>query len=161
MDLSNLVAVSGLSGIFKMASNRKNGLILENIDTAKKKFYSSRKHQFTPLESISIYTYEDTAELTDVFKTMRAQQETNPPVSHKSGHLELRGYFEKILPNFDREKVFISDIKRLIKWFNFLIERNLLEDKPAEEVTEAEEVVEDAEIVESTEETPAAATTEE
>ena len=144
MDLSNLVAVSGLSGIFKMASNRKNGLILENIDTSKKKFYSSRKHQFTPLESISIYTYDDTAELTDVFKTMREQQESNPPVSHKAGHLELRGYFEKILPNFDREKVFISDIKRLIKWFNFLMERNLLEDKPEEEVVEGAENTEGA-----------------
>lgn len=144
MDLSNLVAVSGLSGIFKMASNRKNGLILENIDTQKKKFYSSRKHQFTPLESISIYTYDDTAELTDVFRTMRDQMETNPPVPHKSGHLELRGYFETILPNFDREKVFISDIKRLIKWFNFLMERNLLEDKE-EESTDTEETTETTE----------------
>ena len=151
MDLSNLVAVSGMSGILKMASNRKNGLILENIDTGKKKFFSSRKHQFTPLESISIYTYDDTAELTDVFKTMREQQESNPPVSHKSGHEELRGYFEKILPSFDREKVFISDIKRLIKWFNFLMERNLLDDKPEEEVTE-----EGTENAETTEETPAA-----
>ncbi len=142
MDLSNLVAVSGLSGIFKMAKNRKNGLILENIDTEKKKFYSSRKHQFTPLESISIYTYGDTVELHEVFAKMRDQFETNPPVAHKSDNDTLRDYFETILPSFDREKVFISDIKRLIKWFNFLMERNLLEDKPEEENAEAEETAE-------------------
>ena len=138
MDLSNLVAVSGLSGIFKMASNRKNGLILENIDTGKKKFYSSRKHQFTPLESISIYTYGETVELTDVFGSMRDQVEENPPVSHKSDNEVLRTYFESVLPDFDREKVYVSDIKRIIKWFNFLIERDLLEDKP-EEVSNEEE----------------------
>lgn len=143
MDLSNLVAVSGLSGIYKMAKNRKNGLILENIDTEKKKFYSSRKHQFTPLESISIYTYGDTVELNEVLAKMRDQHETNPPVPHKSENDTLREYFESILPGFDREKVFISDIKRLIKWFNFLMERNLLEDKPEEENTETEEATEE------------------
>ena len=151
MDLSNLVAVSGLSGIYKMAKNRKNGLILENIDTEKKKFYSSRKHQFTPLESISIYTYGDTVELHEVFATMRDQVETNPPVPHKSDNDTLREYFETILPSFDREKVFVSDIKRLIKWFNFLMERNLLEDKPEEENAETEETTEETE--ETSEET--------
>ncbi len=135
MDLDKLVAVSGLSGIFKMAVNRKNGLILQNIDTGKKNFYSSRKHQFTPLESISIYTFDDGIELGLVFKAMKEQIDENPPVSHKSSKEELRGYFEKILPTYDRGQVYDSDIKRLIKWFNFLNERDLLKEK-VEEIEE-------------------------
>lgn len=128
MDLSNLVAVSGVSGIQKMAVNRKNGLILENIDTQKRSFYSSRKFQFTPLESISIYTLEGTEELATVLRSMRDKVETTPPVAPKSDNDTLRAYFGEILPEFDRDRVFVSDIKRLIKWFNFLQERNLLED---------------------------------
>lgn len=137
IDLNNLVAVGGLSGIFKMAANRKNGLILENIDTKKKNFFSSRKYQFTPLESISIYTIGDAVELSEVFKTMQTQEDENPPVSHKAANEELRTYFESILPTYDREKVYDSDIKRLIKWYNFLKSRDLLKEK-TEEATDAE-----------------------
>ncbi len=144
MNLEKLVAVSGISGIYKMVANRKNGLVLENIDTQKKNFYTSRRHQFTPLESISIYTYgEETVELKEVFQQIKEQQEENPIVSHKADAEDLRGYFEKILPNYDREKVYISDIKRLIKWYNFLEERGLLEateEEKGEEITENTEV---------------------
>ena len=148
MDLSNLVAVSGYSGLFKMAKNRSNGLILENFDSGKKKFYSSRKHQFTPLESITIYTYDEGAELTKVFQIMKEQAEENPPIAIKSTTEELREYFSKILPDHDEEKVYTSDIKKIIKWYNFLLERGLLEETEEEETQEGE----DAEEIENSEE---------
>ncbi|MGB0864406.1 MAG: DUF5606 domain-containing protein [Saprospiraceae bacterium] len=151
MDLSNLVAVSGLSGLYKMAGNRKNGLVLENIDTGKKNFYASRKHQFTPLESISIYTTDEGVELSEVFNIMKEQFDTNPPISPKSDSFELRAYFAEVLPKHDEDKVYISDIKKLIKWYGFLAERDMLVEK---EVTEEEneedtatDAVEDAEVV--------------
>ena len=82
MNLEKLVAISGRSGIFKMAANRQNGLIVQDLDNGKKFFAPSRKHQFTPLESISIYTndQESTAELKHVFNSMLEQLESNPPV---------------------------------------------------------------------------------
>jgi uncharacterized protein YcaQ len=153
MNLDKLVAVSGMSGIYKMVANRKNGLVLENIDTNKRNFYTTRKYQFTPLESISIYTYgEETVELKDVFQKMKDTREEIPIVAPKSSPEVLREYFEQILENYDREKVYISDIKRLIKWFNFLDARDLLE--AVEEENEEVEAVEGEENTENSNEEP-------
>lgn len=127
MNLKDLVSVSGMSGIFRMAANRNNGLIIEDLNTGKRKFASARKHQFTPLESISIYTNnDDSAELKNVFRTMLEQFESNPPVAASAKSDEIRDYFTKVLPEHDRDRVHNSDIKRLIKWFNFLNEKGLL-----------------------------------
>jgi len=136
MKFEEMVAISGMSGVFKLVANRPNGLIVEDIDTGKKKLAPSRKHQFTPLASIGIYTgFDDTTELAVVFRTMRDQLESNPPVSTSSSSVELATYFEKVLPDYDRDKVFSSDIKKLIKWFTYLNERNLI---PEEEEKEKE-----------------------
>ncbi len=137
MKLDDFVAVSGMSGIFRLAANRSNGLIVENLDTKKKLFVSARKHQFTPLASIGIYTDTDTAELKKVFGTMLEQLAENPPPPVNSAADELSGYFSKILPDFDRDRVHLSDIKKVIKWFNFLKERNLL--KADEELPDSKE----------------------
>jgi hypothetical protein len=138
MNLEKLVAISGRSGLFRMASNRSNGLIVEDFDNGKRFFVSARLHQFTPLASISIYTEteEDTVELKEVFKRMLKDLETNPPLDIKSEGNELRAYFEKIMPEHDRDRVLISDIKKLIKWFSFLQERNLLNFDETEQATE-------------------------
>lgn len=141
MNLEKLVAISGRSGIFKMAANRQNGLIVQDLDNGKKFFAPSRKHQFTPLESISIYTndQESTAELKHVFNSMLEQLESNPPVAVKSNSNEIKHYFTQILPDFDQDKVLVSDIKKLIKWFNFLNERQLLKPLVESAVLEEEE----------------------
>ena len=145
MNLEKLVAVSGRPGIYRMAANRPNGLIIEDLDTGKKFFAPSRKHQFTPLESISIYTdsEDSTAELKTVFINMLEQIENNPPVSTKASSADIKAYFGEILPDFDRDKVLVSDIKKLVKWFNYLNERNLLALPTEEELAaEAEAVAE-------------------
>jgi hypothetical protein len=86
-----------------------------------------RKHQFTPLGSVAIYTYGDAEAIADVFKTMSAQNAENPIPDTNIPAPALFDYFEKILPDFDRDRVFISDIKKVIKWYNFLDERNILD----------------------------------
>ena len=133
MNLEPYVAVSGAPGVFKLKTPRSNGLVAEEIDTGKVKFFSTRKHQFTPLGTVAIYTLEDSTELKIVFKTMMEQMTDNPPVSVKSPNHEIFEYFEKILPDFDEDRVYISDIKKVIKWFNFLNDRNLLEASDEEE----------------------------
>ena len=134
MNLDKIVSVSGLSGLFKMAANRNNGLIIEDLDTGKRRFASIRKHQFTPLESIAIYTDDgDSIEIKQVFRNMLDQLEDNPPINAKAKPEELHDYFADILPNYDRDKVMTGDIKKLIKWFNFLHERALLSEKSDEE----------------------------
>ena len=139
MNLENLVAVSGLPGIFKMAANRNNGLIIEDLDTGKKRFASVRKHQFTPLESIAIYTDDgDSTEITNVFRNMLDQYDDNPPIDAKSSQNELFEYFADVLPNYDKDRVHAGDVKKLIKWFKFLHERNLLVDTQTPESSEEE-----------------------
>lgn len=127
MNLEKLVAVSGMSGIFRMAANRKNGLIIEDLETGKKRFASVRKHQFTPLESIAIFTDDgDSTELKLVFQSMLEKMEEFPPVSPNSSSDELHQYFAEILPNYDRDKVFTGDIKKIIKWFTYLNKNQLV-----------------------------------
>jgi len=126
MNLEEYVAVSGMPGVFKMVANRNNGLIVADLDSGKRKFAAARKHQFTPLASIGIYAGEDTEELKVVFRSMLEKYETTPPVSTNSSGEEMYEYFGKILPDFDRDRVYASDIKKVIKWFNYLNERNLL-----------------------------------
>ncbi len=134
MNLDNLIAVSGLAGLYRMASNRSNGLIIEDLETGKRRFASSRKHQFTPLGSIAIFTADgESVELVNVFQRMRDQFDDRPPVSPGSKTEELFDYFSDILPDYDPEKVFPGDVKKVIKWFNSLRSNGLLEDSSEEE----------------------------
>lgn len=139
MNLEKLVAISGKSGLFSMVSNRSNGLIVEDLDDNKRFFVSARTHQFTPLASISIYTEdeEETVELKEVFKKMKTGLDTYPLVDMKADSSAFRTYFENIMPEHDRDRVLISDIKKLTKWFSFLHERNLISEEEDTETTES------------------------
>jgi hypothetical protein len=126
MNLDKYIAVSGLPGLYELVNSRTNGLLVSDIDNKKTRFISMRKHQFTPLATVAIYTYEDATELKVIFKSMLEQFETNPPVNIKESSEAIREYFGSILPDFDEDRVQVSDIKKVIKWFNFLNERNLI-----------------------------------
>ncbi len=136
MNIEQLVAVSGMQGIFKVVGNRSNGLIIEDLENGKRRFAPSRSHQFSPLESISIYTYDDSVPLKDVFQSMKDQFETLPPVDHNASNQELNEYFRNILEEYDEDRVKISDIKKVIKWFGFLKNLGFID---AEETTAVEE----------------------
>ena len=140
MNLEKLVAVSGMSGVYRIAANRNNGLIVEDMLTGKKKFASSRRHQFSPLESIAIYTDDgDSVELKTVFQKIIEQLDDNPPVSVNSRPEDLHEYFADVLPDYDRDKVRTGDIKKVLKWFDFLHNNDLLnEDEDAEQSDEEE-----------------------
>lgn len=143
MSLKKFVVISELSGVHKMIGNRSNGLIVENFDSGKRRFVSSRKHQFTPLDSISIYTNDgNTVPLKEVFQSMKEKLESIPLPSNKLTSKEAFDYMEAILPNYDKDQVYFSDVKKLVKWFAYLNERDLL-DFTEEEEEEASEVAEE------------------
>ncbi|MFK7948705.1 MAG: hypothetical protein AB8G11_14025 [Saprospiraceae bacterium] len=139
MDMEKLVAVSSVSSVMKLVSTKKNGLFLEDFDTKKIRFYSSRKYNFTPLESISIYVEadDDTIPLGEVLGKMKEQSNDNPPADVKASSNDLKAYFEAVLPSYNREQVYVSDIKKIIKWFNYLNERDLLVEKVETEEADA------------------------
>ncbi|MEL6969525.1 MAG: DUF5606 domain-containing protein [Bacteroidota bacterium] len=134
MNLEDLIAVSGLPGLYRMAANRSNGLIVENLETGKRRFVSARKHQFTPLGSIAIFTDDgDSVELANVFRNMRDQYDDRPPVATNAKNDELFDYFADVLPNYDPDRVYPGDVKKVIKWFNSLKENGLLAETEEEE----------------------------
>lgn len=147
MNLKEVLSISGMPGLYKMVTNRDNGLIVTAIGDDKKKFVSSRQHMFTPLENITIYTEEDSEELVDVLKLMKEKSNELPLVSPNSSSKDLRDYFTKVLPTHDQEKVYTSDIKKLLKWYEALDKEGLLvfetkkeDKKPAKKSTKKEKV---------------------
>ena len=137
--LNDLMAISGLPGLYKMVANRPNGLIVEELDSAKKRFCSVRKHQFTPLGSVSIYTLMDTVPLKDVFLNMRKNIVEHPLPAKKADNDELMNFFSIVVKDYDPERVYPSDIKKIIRWYQFMDEKGILdealdsEDKSEEE----------------------------
>lgn len=126
MKLKDLVAISGMPGLFRIVTNRSNGLVVEDIDTGKTRFFSVRKHQFTPLETVAIYTETDSIELVKVFRAMREETKTTAIPSTSTPTPALFDYFNHVLPEYDRDRVLVSDVKKIIKWFNYLESRNIL-----------------------------------
>ncbi len=133
MNLEKIIAVSGLPGLYNIVSSRNNGLLVANMDDGKTKFCSVRKHQFTPLETVAIYTQMDTAPLKDVFESMLANAKSLAIPSTKESSGVISDYFVQILPDYDPDRVQISDIKKIIKWYNFLDVRGVFNASDEEE----------------------------
>jgi hypothetical protein len=127
MKLSEIIAVTGLPGLYKVVTERKGGLIVEHLGDGKRRFAPHRKHQFAPLESMAMYTDDGEAEpLGKLFQRMDDQAEDNPaPAANASKEVTFE-YLADVLPNYDEEQVHASDVKRLLKWYHFVKEHDLL-----------------------------------
>jgi len=132
MRFRDITSITGIGGLFKMETQKPSGLIVTSLTEGWTKFVSNREHLFSPLENIAIYTSEDTVELLDVMLLAYAQKESNPPVDAKADTETLSAWFAKILPEYDREKVHISDIRKFIKWFEILDKQGILQTETEE-----------------------------
>lgn len=145
MNFEELVAITGMPGLYKVVSNRSNGLVVLDLSDNKKSFVSSRQHQFTPLASISVYIDDEseTVPLYDVFDAFYKLTEGGEPIiGGNVPNPQLAEYFGKALPNYDRDRVHIGDMKKIVKWFSFLQNRTLWpmeKSAPAVEEPEAED----------------------
>lgn len=142
MKFKEIVSVSTLSGLRRILAQRNDGLIVSELDGSGKKFLSSRKYIFTPLESIAIYTENDSVPLLDVFISMKEKENETPlPESQASGEAHF-AYLGVILPDFDKEKVHLSDVKKLIKWYQLLKPFDIFQKEADTETTTTEETAE-------------------
>lgn len=133
MKIDHILAITGLPGLYTMVTERKGGLIIEDIASGKRRFAPTRKHQFAPLESMAIYTDDGEAEpLRVVFTRMLEQQEDNPAPAPNTPKEELFEYLADVLPNYDTERVHASDLKKLLKWYHFLRENDAFVDDEEE-----------------------------
>jgi hypothetical protein len=125
MELTGIISISGKAGLAKIVSQTRTGLIVESlIDGKRLPIYGAER--VSSLEDISIYTYEEDLLLSEVFKKMFDHSEGKEILSHKSSEAELRAYLEGVLPNYDQERVYVSDIRKLVQWFNLLLKKGLL-----------------------------------
>ena len=122
MDYSKLVAVTGLSGLFELVSSKADGGVVRSLEDKSTKFVSTRIHNFSHLESIEVFTKNDNVNLVDVFTAMKNSSEVLPADNDAA---LVKSYFEKVYPDMDFEKVYASDMKKMIKWFGILNENNV------------------------------------
>ncbi|GET34818.1 hypothetical protein PbJCM13498_36810 [Prolixibacter bellariivorans] len=137
--LKGILAISGQPGLFKVVSEGKNNIIVESLLNGKKMpaFASSK---ISSLEDIAIYTLQEDVPLKEVFKNIIEKENGGKAISHKASTEELTNYFAEVLPDYDRDQVYISDIRKVIQWYNLLQEKELLndDDEENEEETESE-----------------------
>lgn len=129
MDLSGILSIAGYSGLFKMVSQMKAGLLVESlVDGKRMPAYSTQK--ILALEDISIYTEEDDVPLADVFDLLAEKSGGKAALNHKKSSIkELSEYLESVLPKYDKDRVYNSDLKKLFQWFNLLAEGGMLKEK--------------------------------
>ena len=128
MDLKGIISVSGMGGLFKVVAQTKNGFIVESL-ADKKRFPVTSSQRISSLEDISIYAVDEDVPLQKVLQKIKEVNGDNLPVSSKSDTKELTAYFKTILPNFDQERVYVSDIKKVINWYGLLKDIVSLETK--------------------------------
>ena len=135
MDLRTVLSVSGKPGLFKLISHHKNGVVVESLLDGKRTSIPASAN-VSSLGDIAIYTYEEEIPLREVFIKMAEISDSKEALSHKSSKNQLEDYFGEVLPKFDQERVYASDIKKVVQWYNILVKNDLL--KILEEADDAE-----------------------
>ena len=125
MQFKEIVAVTGLGGLYQLLTTKSDGAIVRSLGENATKFISSRQHNVTPLETIEIYTTGDNVRLLSVMKKICDSEATRPGA--KAGNDEIRGFFRQTMPDIDEERVYTSDMKKMLKWYEILSAADLLD----------------------------------
>ncbi|MBK7098038.1 MAG: DUF5606 domain-containing protein [Sphingobacteriales bacterium] len=136
MEYTKLVAVTGLSGLFELISSKTDGAIVKSLEDGTTKFAATRRHQFSHIESIEIYTTGDNVNLAEVLKVMEGSSEPLPDIKNDTA---VKTYFLKVYPSMDFDRVYTSDMKKMVKWLDILKKNNIEIELPKEEVEAKEE----------------------
>ncbi|MBS3993989.1 MAG: DUF5606 domain-containing protein [Bacteroidetes bacterium] len=121
MELDKIISVSGKPGLFKVMNQSKNGFVIESLTDGKRGTLIGSKNVST-LKDIAIYTYEEEYPLRLVFKSIFEKEGGKTSVSETAKDQELMAYFESFVPNYDKERVYPSNVKKVIKWYNILVD---------------------------------------
>jgi hypothetical protein len=135
MELKDIVAINGKPGLYEIKAQSKGGIIVESLIDGKK-LPVTATHNISALNEIAIYTYEEEIPLRIVFKTIGEKENGSEALSPKENNNVLTSYFREILPNFDEERVYVSNIKKVLQWYNLLASKNFDFSAIEEEKTE-------------------------
>jgi hypothetical protein len=138
MNLKDIIAISGQKGLFKFIKESRNGIIVESLENNKRmNAYNTAK--ISTLEDINVFLEQGEIKLAEIFKKIYEKENGGPAIDHKSDDAKLKSYFAEILPDYNKEKVYVSDIKKIINWYNILQGLKLLDFTKEEEQTISDE----------------------
>lgn len=138
MDLKGIIAISGKPGLFKIAAQGRNNIIVESMDTGKK-FPAFASDKISALEDICIYTYEEEMPLADVYSKLAEKESYKASISHKEDAVKLREHIVTFLPDYDEDRVYDSDLRKLYQWYNILVDKGVISKETAKAAAEEEE----------------------
>src|SRR6185295_6600049 len=147
MEYSKIIAVSGLPGLYELINSKNDGAIIRSLEDKSTRFASSRVHNFSHLESIEVYTTGENVNLVEIFEAIDKAGGSLPDNKDNDA---VKKYFEKIYPDLDFEKVYSSDLKKMIKWYDVLKKNNIeikLSEPAVEEEIQEEEPKEELVVV--------------
>jgi hypothetical protein len=138
MEYSKLISVTGLAGLFELVGSKTDGAIVRSLDDKTTKFVSSRVHNFSHIESIEVFTVRDNVNLIEVFQAMEKSKAKLPDEKDAKA---VKAYFQKTYPDMDFDKVYASDMKKMVKWYSVLVANKIelkLSEQEEEQVEEGE-----------------------
>jgi hypothetical protein len=134
MEYREIVAVTGLGGLYQLVTTKSDGAIVRNVADKSTRFISARQHNVTPLDSIEVYTMGENVRLQHVFQKMQEHEASIPLADAKStDNRVIKGYFKSIFPEFDEDRVYVSDMKKMLRWYELLKANDLLKFETEEE----------------------------
>jgi hypothetical protein len=142
--LKDIMSISGKGGLFRYIAQARNGIVVESLEDGKR-HVAPATARVSSLEDIAIFTNEEEVPLADIFFQMHEKAEGKETLSHKADASQLKAYFEELVPDYDHERVYVSDIKKVFQWYNQLQAHELLE-----VIEKEEETSEDAEVSDDT-----------
>lgn len=117
MEYGKIISVTGLGGLYELVGSKKDGAIVRSLEDKSTKFVASRVHNFSYLESIEVYTIRDNINLVEV---LTAMQNSAEPLPSDKDNAAVKAYFQTVCPDIDFERVYASDMKKMIKWYSLL-----------------------------------------
>ena len=125
MSLQKILAISGKPGLYELKLQTRTGFVAESLLDGKKITVGMRSN-VSLLSEIAVYTYNEEIKLAEVFKAIATKENDGASISHKEDNTVLLSYFREVMPEFDEERVYASDIKKIINWYNLLQPKGLV-----------------------------------
>ena len=139
MALKDIIVITGQSGLFKYISQGRNSVIVESLIDNKRTTIPA-KAKISMLEDIAVFTENEDVPLREVLIKIQTKENGGAAIPHKSPDVELKKYFTEVLPEYDKDRVYVSDIRKMLQWYNLLIELGITEfSSPEEDKKEGEE----------------------
>ena len=137
MGLDKVLAISGKPGLYELTAQTRGGFVAKSMLDGKKIAVNMR-HNVSILSEIAIYTYTEEIPLGEVFQKIKEKEDGKATISHKSSKKELENYFSEILPDYDEDRVYASDMKKIFQWYNILIENGFTDFSKEEDPVKAD-----------------------